>query len=74
MESKRQGIPVEAISMRKGRADSDHSTLADYHRLHDETGDPSGNKTLADLGITQQQSSDWQWLADLEPEFSSSSV
>jgi hypothetical protein len=35
----------------------------DYHRSEKSTGDPSAPKTLVELGISKQQSSDWQKLA-----------
>jgi len=34
-----------------------------YHPSQDATGDPSGNKTLAEMGVTKDQSSKWQQLA-----------
>jgi hypothetical protein len=40
----------------------------EYHLSDDATGDPSGNKTLSDLGITRDQSSQWQQLADVPDE------
>ena len=36
------------------------------HRSQRTTGDPSGNQTLSDIGISKNQSSQFQKLADLQ--------
>jgi hypothetical protein len=41
---------------------------AEYHRSEKSTGDPSGQKTLSELGISKPESSDWQKLADIPDE------
>jgi hypothetical protein len=41
---------------------------AEYHRSEKSTGDPSGQKTLSELGISKPDSSDWQKLADIPDE------